>query len=165
MTNNIIVNGATSQLMMGPTLNHYGHSITTNIMVWRSSTGSVFRINALSTLYPFDGNMLVEMNRNLFWCTGACNPATIMHGNLTKIQSPPPQSMFPMGGGGLAEWQAITGLDRDSVVADPEFVNAEAGDFSLRADSPALAMGFQQIPRLLPPSDVGAPSIGRSDRP
>ena len=37
------------------------------------------------------------------------------------------------------------GQDKDSVIADPLFVNAGNFDFRLRADSPALKMGFQQI--------------------
>lgn len=57
----------------------------------------------------------------------------------------------PEGGGNLefyrdrfAEWQAL-GLDRNSVVADPRFVDAAAFDFRLRPESPALALGFEPI--------------------
>ena len=41
----------------------------------------------------------------------------------------------------LAEWQAL-GQDRNSVIADPLFVNSAAGDFGLRPDSPARQIGF-----------------------
>ena len=44
----------------------------------------------------------------------------------------------------LEEWQAA-GHDEHSIVADPLFVDPEAGDFRLKADSPALALGFQPI--------------------
>jgi len=44
----------------------------------------------------------------------------------------------------LPEWQA-KGLDRHSVVADPQFVDAEHGDFTLCPGSPALALGFRPI--------------------
>jgi hypothetical protein len=47
-------------------------------------------------------------------------------------------------GKSFEEWQA-GGQDKDSVIADPLFVNAGNFDFRLRADSPALKMGFQQI--------------------
>ena len=38
------------------------------------------------------------------------------------------------------------GSDRHSVVADPRFVNPEQNDYRLQPDSPALPLGFQQIP-------------------
>jgi parallel beta-helix repeat protein len=42
-------------------------------------------------------------------------------------------------------WRA-QGMDVNSVAADPLFVNAGAGDFRLRPESPALRLGFEQIP-------------------
>jgi len=44
----------------------------------------------------------------------------------------------------FAVWQA-SGNDVHSVLADPQFVNAEALDFGLEPDSPALALGFKPI--------------------
>jgi len=44
----------------------------------------------------------------------------------------------------FADWQAL-GRDEDSVIEDPRFVDAEGRDFTLRDDSPALAMGFEPI--------------------
>jgi hypothetical protein len=41
-------------------------------------------------------------------------------------------------------WKAA-GRDAGSTIADPLFVNAGNFDFRLRADSPALKMGFQPI--------------------
>jgi parallel beta-helix repeat protein len=42
------------------------------------------------------------------------------------------------------EWQR-TGLDRHSLIADPRFVDPTSDDYRLRADSPALKLGFQPI--------------------
>ncbi|MDA3926965.1 MAG: right-handed parallel beta-helix repeat-containing protein [Kiritimatiellae bacterium] len=44
----------------------------------------------------------------------------------------------------FAEWK-MKGKDADSIVADPLFVDAENGDFSLKPDSPALKLGFKPI--------------------
>lgn len=44
----------------------------------------------------------------------------------------------------LAEWQAA-GNDGSSLHADPGFANPEAGDYTLKPDSPALALGFSPI--------------------
>jgi parallel beta-helix repeat protein len=44
----------------------------------------------------------------------------------------------------LAQWQAM-GFDRQSVVADPLFVDAAAGDYQLAPESPARSMGFQPL--------------------
>ena len=46
------------------------------------------------------------------------------------------------------EWEAwqMAGADTHSVVADPLFVDAAHGDFTLKPDSPALKLGFQPIP-------------------
>ncbi|MEW6358652.1 MAG: right-handed parallel beta-helix repeat-containing protein [Planctomycetota bacterium] len=44
----------------------------------------------------------------------------------------------------LAEWQA-RGHDKNSIIADPKFVNAKKYDFRLKPDSPAFKLGFKQI--------------------
>lgn len=48
----------------------------------------------------------------------------------------------------LPEWEAwqAEGMDRDSLVADPLFVNPAEDDYRLRPESPAWALGFESIP-------------------
>jgi hypothetical protein len=43
------------------------------------------------------------------------------------------------------DWQTEMGQDRDSLLADPKFVDVAGRDFHLRPDSPAFKVGFQQI--------------------
>ncbi len=62
-------------------------------------------------------------DRNCYWSTAG-----------------PPQ----FNGQNFADWQA-TGRDQNSIVVDPGFVDADSRDFRLKADSPALAIGFQPI--------------------
>lgn len=44
----------------------------------------------------------------------------------------------------FAEWQA-KGMDKNSLIADPLFVDPTKGDFRLQSDSPALKLGFRPI--------------------
>jgi hypothetical protein len=46
------------------------------------------------------------------------------------------------GGQTFSEWQA-TGRDRNSIIADPQFVDAAHDDFRLKPGSPALKLGFK----------------------
>ena len=41
----------------------------------------------------------------------------------------------------LKEWQTQTGMDKNSIHADPQFVNIEKGDFRLKPNSPATGKG------------------------
>lgn len=42
-------------------------------------------------------------------------------------------------------WQAL-GFDRNSLIADPLFVDESHGDYRLKPDSPAFSLGFEPIP-------------------
>ncbi len=68
----------------------------------------------------FDGRVFV--NRNLYWKTDG--------------------APFDFAGKTWDEWRNF-GNDAEGVIADPLFVAAEKGDFTLRPESPALKMGFR----------------------
>ncbi|MEQ1859165.1 MAG: right-handed parallel beta-helix repeat-containing protein [Chthoniobacteraceae bacterium] len=62
------------------------------------------------------------VNRNVYWQVGG-NP-------------------FDLAGKSWADWQ-LFGHDPESLIADPLFVAPEKGDWTLRAESPALRLGFK----------------------
>ncbi|MFP4056398.1 MAG: right-handed parallel beta-helix repeat-containing protein [Candidatus Brocadiia bacterium] len=64
------------------------------------------------------------LDHNLYWVVGGEEP--------------------DFAGRTFQEWQA-TGQDEHSLVAKPQFVDAEHFDFRLRPDSPALALGFEPL--------------------
>ncbi len=64
------------------------------------------------------------LNENLYWCAD--------------------DAPLTFAGGDFAEWQAW-GQDIDGRVADPLFHDPDSGAFTLREDSPALAMGIQPL--------------------
>jgi hypothetical protein len=83
---------------------------------------------------PAVGPWFDEVNHNLFWTEKGEFQAVV-------------DQMRTEGGKrnaqryNLAEWQAL-GWDRNSVFADPLFVDPEHMDFRVRPDSPALRLGF-----------------------
>lgn len=99
-----------------------------------NSTGQVFRRNIVayrdpSAMLVAGGRLsqdVIRFERNLYF---------------TPAKEP---SLRASGIKSWAEWQR-RGFDRDSVLADPRFVDPEHGNFALRPDSPALKLGFEPI--------------------
>jgi parallel beta-helix repeat protein len=120
--NNIFAFGRSAQIHMGRARNaNDGNN-------WRDVTTSSMTFDRNIVLYDrgdlFKRDSELTADHNLYWNTsGPVN--------------------FP-DGMGLAEWQA-KGRDAHAVVADPRFVDAVNGDFCLKPDSPALALGFKPI--------------------
>ena len=83
---------------------------------------------------PAEGPWFQEIDRNLFWMDGG------------EFQSVVDQLRSEGGKRNprrynLADWQAL-GWDKNSVFADPLFVDPENRDFRVRPESPALKLGF-----------------------
>ena len=70
-------------------------------------------------------DMNIRMDKNCYWDASGRN--------------------VTLAGLSLTDWQTQTGRDKNSIVADPLFVNPEKSDFTLRPDSPALKLGFKPI--------------------
>lgn len=73
---------------------------------------------------------------NLFW---DLQGTPVMVKERTRIDGERHDGIFD-----FSDWQEL-GLDRHSVVADPKFCDPANRDFTLAADSPALALGFRPI--------------------
>jgi len=85
--------------------------------------------------------LLFERNI-VYWTEGR-----LLSGNWDGDQFRWEKNLFwnPAGTKGLPEKWKAQGLDKESLIADPLFVDPEKGDFTLKPDSPALKMGFQPI--------------------
>lgn len=90
------------------------------------------------------------VQRNIFYLTqgelfhedaGRTDDRTVWDHNLYWRTDGQPLTFY---GQPFGDWQA-RGLDRNSRVADPRFVDPDRFDFRLKPDSPALELGFQPI--------------------
>jgi Right handed beta helix region len=114
IANNIFAFGEKHQLQRTRVEDHLSFNFERNIVYWESDSPL------------FDGQWRddkVKLDYNLYFRKGPGMP-----------------NMF--SGMSFDAWQKETGHDRHSLVADPKFVDAAAGDFHLRDDSPATQIGF-----------------------
>jgi hypothetical protein len=82
-------------------------------------------------------------DRNIvYWTEGK-----LLSGNWDGGQFRWEKNLFwnPHGTQRLPETWKDLGLEKESVIADPLFVDPEKGDFTLKPDSPALKLGFKPI--------------------
>ncbi|MHB8996686.1 MAG: right-handed parallel beta-helix repeat-containing protein [Armatimonadota bacterium] len=80
------------------------------------------------------GDSLARCDDNLYWLSGKGELKVYLPG-----EEPYAQWFRP-----LDAWHKL-GFDKQSVVADPQFVNPAKYDYRLKATSPALKLGFEQI--------------------
>ncbi|MCC6239817.1 MAG: right-handed parallel beta-helix repeat-containing protein [Phycisphaerales bacterium] len=127
-----------------PFTQHYGQSnmIRNNIFAFGGKT-------QVNRSVPGPGDDFT-LTKNIIYFDNDSGVA--IDGNWSKIRAVINRNLYfhrrkkPLvfDGGSLKQWQA-RGLDRDSTVADPLFVNPDKGDFRLKPNSPAIKMGFQPI--------------------
>ncbi|MBP5321201.1 MAG: right-handed parallel beta-helix repeat-containing protein [Kiritimatiellae bacterium] len=126
--NNIFVNSLTDQIQRTRMEDHLSFHFRRNVIYW-DNTGILFGMNwsdgacgTKDTSKPRH----YELASNLYWHASA---------NL---------DLFP-GKKTLEQWQAETGQDVGSIVADPKFISVKTGDFNFAKDSPVSRIGFRPL--------------------
>ena len=119
--NNIFVDGEVDQI----------HFIGQGIAAGNKFNGNIvyYHTGALYHISPWSEGFLTECDRNLYWKAG-------------ENRSGSQDYITPQGS--LSEWQKA-GYDRNSIAADPLFVDIANDDYSLLPESPAFKLGFKPI--------------------
>ena len=118
--NNIMVESSTYQFDAAVAAGAAGNRWRRNIVYYKSPNAALLRAR--------DTNGIAECDYNVYF------PAS---GQPLKLVGVPGESW--------QQWREM-GFDQHSVVADPLFVDPAQGDYRLRAGSPALQLGFEQLP-------------------
>ncbi|NOZ21359.1 MAG: hypothetical protein GXP25_09755 [Planctomycetes bacterium] len=118
--NNIFANGSDSLIFLNNYLGKYkGNKLLRNIIYSDLDPPAPVR----TSRWKPDLDFLIDFN--LYWI---------------KTGKPPEITAAPW-----EKWREW-GFDKDSIVADPMFEDVSKEDFRLKPDSPALKLGFKQIP-------------------
>ncbi|MEW6359372.1 MAG: right-handed parallel beta-helix repeat-containing protein [Planctomycetota bacterium] len=120
--NNILVDSTIAQV--------YVNNFSNN------STGQVFERNLVSYSAP-DAFLISAGRVDSGVIRADCNLYFLAGGGEIKVRGP--------GMASFADWQK-KGLDANSAIADPGFVDPAKDDYRLKPDSPAFKLGFQPIP-------------------
>ncbi|MBN1418738.1 MAG: right-handed parallel beta-helix repeat-containing protein [Planctomycetes bacterium] len=121
---------------------HYGREnmVRNNIFAF-SSEGQIIRSRQEEHIsFFFEGNIVYFDGRPLLggnWSNGNFRMDRNVYWDASGEE-------IDFAGLSLEEWRA-KGFDRNSIIADPLFVDAKAFDFRLRPESPALRLGFAPI--------------------
>ena len=114
--------------------NEYNHDrYFNNITVMRE--GDIYGVIAP----PAQGPWLQEVNNNCFYSGSGNFSARVSE--IRAEEGWPPRNERKYS---LDEWRAL-GFDKDSVFADPMFVDAKNNDYRVRPESPALKLGFRNF--------------------
>jgi len=115
---------------------HYGF-INNNDIIRHNiiyTAGDIFHVSAVTQPY------LKEMNSNLYYSPKppwSYRPAI-------SIASRSPNGVSKYKKLTLAEWQEL-GYDKNSLIADPKFINIGNNDYRVKPESPALKLGFKNF--------------------
>ena len=118
--NNIFIDSMEYQFDLGMSEQARGNRFLRNIVVQLNPEAWLLRATTLNGVAECDHNVYFAGPGVALRCNGLEDPS-------------------------FESWRKL-GYDAHSVVADPLFVDAANGDYRLQPDSPALKLGFQQIP-------------------
>jgi hypothetical protein len=121
--NNVFVDGYNQQAEWNGRADMRRNTFTNNIVAYRYPEAAYLRSGG------WNPTVLKECDRNVIWWQG---------GDLTKAEKPTPAGTWQ-------KWQEL-GFDENSVLADPQFVDAAKDDYRLKPTSPAWGLGFKRIP-------------------
>ncbi len=129
--NNIFVNSRLCQIYTCKWSDHYAmrrNHIRRNIIAYSDPNAHLYSNICQHGIpwVPYN----IDYNSNLIWNDNRPITVDIMKGKRYKS---------------LQDWQT-TGMDTDSIVADPMFVDAEDHNYQLSPQSPAYTLGFERIP-------------------
>ncbi|MBS1707845.1 MAG: right-handed parallel beta-helix repeat-containing protein [Armatimonadetes bacterium] len=119
---------------------HYGKDnlVTGNILV-DAGESQLARTRAEDHLsFNFEDNIVVWKSTPLLWGNWDGKGVAMDHNLYWRTDGIP----VDFNGQSLAAWQAL-GRDKNSLVADPIFVNPAKHDYRLKPTSPALKFGFK----------------------
>jgi len=133
--NNIFALGKLEQVSRTRHEPHKSVFFENNIVYWR--TGEFFSKDWKDEPYTFYFHPKNQSGTATATSTFDCNWNLYYNPNL-------PLDKLKVAGGTWADWQK-RGKDTRSVYADPLFVDPEKGDFTLKPESPAWALGFRPI--------------------
>ena len=123
--NNIFVDSSDSQMWYrSMSSGSYGNRFVRNIVYYSNPAADLIRIEKLPE------KRIAESDYNLFFH---------VEGKSLVVDLPgvPPAESFD-------KWREL-GYDTNSIIADPLFVDAANGDYSLKPESPAYGLGFKPI--------------------
>jgi parallel beta-helix repeat protein len=137
LENNVVYNTRT-----GGFHQHYGrdNKVINNIFAYSHTPNIIRTRDEEHNSFFFERNIVLFNNGQLLGSSWKNNNFT-MDNNTYWDTSGRPVTFKEKS---FTEWQAA-GHDRHSIIADPLFVDAESGDFTLRPESPARALGFKPI--------------------